>query len=232
MVAAGFIASFAVIGNLAWATALGTTGGWFSQAISLQTYSVAFLAGIVLAAFLVSFGANRAGALASELRSLNLGIAHVFTTDEPGGIVTKGGAPRGAPMPDASLRDIVASLPVSADAGWGPGGAYAHVLDLLDPGSETSVANRTLLLRQLLQERRVLRESVGQVWKVIAGPAAIALVFTGIAAIMLPGSGGFAETNFRLNTTLILFLMYGFSPLLAWTLVAVAWVHHAVVSAH
>ena len=79
---------------------------------------------------------------------------------------------------------------------------------------------RTELLRQLVRERIAIRESRGRVWTTAAGPLLACVAFLAIAGPMLPGSEGFAAAHYVLNTTLILFLSYGFAPLVAWSVVA------------
>ena len=227
-----FVVYLAIVANLAWATALDTSTPWYSPAISVQAYSVAFLAGTVLAIFLCAFATQRASALAAELRSLNLGIVHLFTTGESDGLVSTRGSDRGASA-DPSIQALVATLPRTMPAeDWSPVGSYARTLELLESSSPTAVADRSILIRQLLRERRVLRDAIGDIWRVVAGPVILGVAFTAIAGPMLPGSAEFAQTNFQLNTALILFLMYGFSGLLAWALVAIARVHHSVVAAN
>lgn len=43
---------------------------------------------------------------------------------------------------------------------------------------------------------------------ILAGPAIVAALYIGVAAIMLPAAAGFLQTNFRMNTAAILTLTY------------------------
>ena len=64
-----------------------------------------------------------------------------------------------------------------------------------------------LLILGLAPILGAIRNRANPTWspvKGLGGPAAIAALFAGIAAAMLPGSSGFLQADFRLNTTLIL----------------------------
>lgn len=48
----------------------------------------------------------------------------------------------------------------------------------------------------------------GRSLRALAGPSIIAAIFASVAAVMLPASEGFLQSNFQLNTALILILSY------------------------
>ncbi len=214
VVTAGFTILFAVIANLAWATAITTTGPWYDETVGLVVYSVALLAGTLLAVLVVHQASARMAHLQASLARLDRRIA----------LLRAGGRPvrRPAPRPDADLED---DLDASADGG------VRELVRLEKEGHDTLVpvppgpedrfgGARTALLRQLTRERIAIREARMEVWSTAAGPVAASLVFLAIAGPMLPGSGGFAAAHYVLNTTLILFLSYGFAPLAAWSVLA------------
>ncbi|HLQ42738.1 MAG TPA: hypothetical protein VK189_07800 [Thermoplasmata archaeon] len=70
-----FVAIFAIIGYLAWTTALGTTGPWLSPSISQQVYSATLISATILVLGLAAFASAQAAAAARETRSLDLRIA-------------------------------------------------------------------------------------------------------------------------------------------------------------
>ncbi len=214
---AGFVVLFAVIANLAWATAVTTTGPWFDASVSLTVYSLALVLGASLSIVLVHQAAARAAHLDASLMRLDRRIAllRAAQTSET----------RRSPPPDE--LDLDAGL-----AGFPDGGSRALVR-LEKQGHDTLVpvpsgvaagtrGTRTAILRELTRERIAIRESWAKVWSTAAGPILAAVGFLAIAGPMLPGSGGFAAAHYVLNTTLILFLSYGFAPLVAWTVIALA----------
>ncbi len=56
---------------------------------------------------------------------------------------------------------------------------------------------------------------------ILAGPAIVAAVYVGIASMLLPGAGGMLQSNFRLNTAVILSLAYSWIGLALYFAVAV-----------
>ncbi len=60
--------------------------------------------------------------------------------------------------------------------------------------------------------------------RALAGPAVVAAVFVAISAAMLPGAGGFLQTNYKLNTTLILTMAY------SWLGLAFYWAASSAVA--
>ncbi len=222
VVAAAFAVLFAVIANLSWATALTTAGPWFDETVSLAVYGVAIALGSLLAVVLVLQASARAASLDGSLNRLDRRIAILRAV------------PR-EPQPDPGVhivpvpRDLEAELGAELDAfAAGPSsrlvGLEKEGHDTLLPLARTSRASspeaRTAVLRLLVGERIALREARARVWTTAAGPVVLSVVFLVIAGPMLPGAGGFAAAHYALNTTLVLFLAYGFAPLVAWSVIS------------
>jgi len=222
LIAVGFAVLFAVIASLSWATALTTTGPWFDVTVCLAVYGVAIALASLLAVVLVLHASARATSLESSLRRLDRRIALLRA------------APKERP-PEKGVhhvtvpRDLEAELGAEFDAF--AGGVAPGVLGLEREGHDTLVplaataqpaapAASTEVLRLLVRERIALREARARAWTTAAGPMLMSLIFLAIAGPMLPGAAGFAATHFQLNTTLVLFLAYGFAPLVAWTVLS------------
>lgn len=208
---AGFAVLFAVIANLAWATAIATTGPWFDAGTGLAVYSVALVLATVLVVFLVQQATARISRLDASLVRLDRRIALLRA------------APRGRPSRDhGELRIEVGER---ADGGAravlrGDKEGHDSLVRLPAESRPAAGSARTELLRQMSRERVAIRAARGQVWSAVAGPALTSILFLVIAGPMLPGSGGFAAAHYALNTTLILFLSYGIAPLVAWSALA------------
>lgn len=213
-VAAGFVLLFGVIANLAWATAITTTGPWFGASVGIAVYSVSLVLASFLAIVLVLQASSRATHMDASLIRLERRIALLraaaprresfdafddFELDVPSDGVTAGGS-RALVRVEREGHDTLLSLP-----------SGAH---------ESARGARAALLSHLAYERTAIREARAEVWSMAAGPVLMALGFLAIAAPMLPGADGFATAHYILNTTLILFLSYGTVPLVAWSLVA------------
>ena len=65
-----------------------------------------------------------------------------------------------------------------------------------------------LVLAPILGAIRRGANPSGSPTRALAGPALVAALFAGIAASMLPASGGFLQANFKLNTALILMMAW------------------------
>lgn len=221
-IAAAFAVLFAVIANLSWATALTTPGPWFDETVSLAVYGVAIALGSVLAVVLVLHASARTASLDGSLQRLDRRIALLRAVPherppDPG--------VHHVPVP----RDLEAELGAELDAF--SAGPSSRLVGLEKEGHDTLVPvtgtlrpgrpeARTAVLQALVRERIALREARARVWTTAAGPVALSVIFLVIAGPMLPGAGGFAAAHYALNTSLILFLAYGFAPLVAWSAVA------------
>ena len=79
-----------------------------------------------------------------------------------------------------------------------------------------------VVLKELSRARTLLVHASERVWGAVTGPIVTGGAFLGIAGAMLPGSDGFAAVHFQLNTTVILFLGYGWPFLVAWAVSGLA----------
>lgn len=221
-IAFAFTVLFGLIAILARAVALTTNGPWFSPSISLQMYSVTLLGSVVVALGVVALASSRASHLDEALLSMEIRLA---TLSRETGVDSR------------SLLDSPASNSRK------PAQDIASVLDLLDAGEDTALdadpgghdslvevhqvapaaPTRTVTELQwdLVSQYRAVQTARERVWIAVAGPLIVSFVFLSISAAMLPGSDGFAQTNFQLNTTLILILAYGWWLLLGWSVLAV-----------
>ncbi|MCI4371669.1 MAG: hypothetical protein L3J78_03370, partial [Thermoplasmata archaeon] len=68
---------FVAIANLAWDTAIATTGPWFTPGVTLQTYSITLIGALLLAFGVAAVAANRVGHYDSLLRSFDMRISAV-----------------------------------------------------------------------------------------------------------------------------------------------------------
>jgi hypothetical protein len=210
-VSALFLAIFAIIGYLAWQTALGTTGPWFSPTISQQVYSATLISATVLVVGLVAFASAQAAAAARETRGLDLRIAILRgsgVTQLPGVIDTNGDMEDPpAPFLEVPTRGVGAALVSIKRQGHD---------SLATVPSFAALQAPEVALREFSRARNLLLGARARLRGAVAGPCAMGTVFLGIAGAMLPGSEGFLQNHFFLNTTLILFLGYGWPFLAAW----------------
>jgi len=208
-----FVAVFGIIADLAWSTAATTSGPWFSSAVSRDVYSTTLLAGTVLVVGLAAVASAHAALGAREIRALELRI----------GILKGSGATASASGFDID-RDIEDTL--DEIAGGVPIGAPPAPLvsmereahdSLIAVTMEGRVARQDVVLRELVRARAVVHQAGSRVWSAVIGPICMGGLFLGIAGAMLPGSEGFAQAHYMLNTALILFLGYAWPFLVAWT---------------
>jgi hypothetical protein len=69
-------------------------------------------------------------------------------------------------------------------------------------------------------DERARAEARGSVWRIAAGPLILTVLLMAVSAIMLPLSTDFADANFRLNNTLVLFVSYSAALLPSYVVVA------------
>jgi hypothetical protein len=202
-----------VIADLAWATAIGTTGPWFGATVSLAVYSVALVVAVVIASVVAHEAIARRTSLDATLVRLDRRLA----------LLRAASAARNG----RRTEELDLDLPLDA---FEPGGEAPLVRidreghDTLVPlparARSPSTAAHVQVLAQLAQERTAVREARARVTALAAGPVVASLVFVAVAGPMLPGSDAFAAAHYTLNTTAILFLSYSLAPLLAWSLIA------------
>jgi len=215
---------FAIIANLSWLTAVGTTAPWFGTSVSLQTYGVSVVVASLVAIALVVIASNRSNRLDLRMLALDGRIALLRATPV-------GGNPSRAPADLADNFDLGPDLDeeveelrfdgVAAMIGLGKQG-HDTLLELPGPRTPAADRRRTDVLRELVRERVAAREMRSSLWRMVAGPVFVATLFVAVASVMIPGAEGFAAANFHLNTALVLFLSYGIAPLVAWALIAMA----------
>lgn len=219
VVTAFFAVVFAVIANLAWATAVGTSDPWFSSTINLQVYSTTLLTASLLAVLVAAVASRRVASIDEAMRVLDLRVAAAKDAAS---------AARN-PGPEATARehglpedDEVDEL-LEAIGGFEP----MPVVTVERTGHDSLMAKQAPtpvltsragaeVLREIRRQRVRLRAMRTNVWRVVAGPLLASVAFVAIAGAMLPGSAGFAESSYQLNTALILFLGYGWAALVAW----------------
>lgn len=214
----------ALIANLAWATAVGTSGPWFSPTVSLQVYTITLLSATIVALGLSTVTAGRVAYLDELLHEWEVRIAAVQGGAKPWGksAVTEAHAKERAT--DGGFDEVFDETP-RAESGTVVGlerigqGSIVGVPDVVEA---TGAGAKAEALQDLVEQRHALQAARARAWFVVAGPIILSIVFVAIAGPMLPGSERFAEQNFRLNTTLILFLGYGWAVLVAWSVAALA----------
>ncbi len=214
-----FVALLGLVAILARAVALTTRGPWFSADVSIQVYSVTMLASVFLALALVALASFRAAHLDEVLLSMEIrtsvlaqvtGVDLRTTEDDPRTSVD---------TPTIGLDDVLDGLDAAADGGSPTmrlaRGTMVQVPKISIPVGPRSVAD---IQRDMVARYRSLESARDRVWTSVVGPLIVSLGFLAGAAAMLPGAAGFAQTNFQLNTMLVLFLAYGWLLLLAWAI--------------
>ena len=221
---------FAAIVDLSWLTAGGTSGPWFSSAISVQVYTTTLTAATIATLIMASLAASKLAVLETRARAA-------------------GARDAADPTPSATIELNVPETVVVAPPQPMRSEGLDQILSELHQFAERTnalVENRTRrnedrLARMVRQEamavrdrtmspaaRDVLRRARGLVWQTVAGPLVLFLAFISISGAMLPGSGAFAQAHYQLNTGLILFLSYAWPFLIAWAVASIALLHTLV----
>jgi len=212
-----FIAILAVIALLARATALGTTGAWFSAAISSTVYQVTLLSATALVIGLGILASIHTAMAAREVRALELKIAILR-----GSGIGVGGAPGGISLDNDidDTLDQILGVPMETSGALVAVRREGHDSLTATMPMQRTVVRGDVLLKELSRAKNLLVDAGSRVWGAVAGPMAIGAVFLGIAGAMLPGSDGFAAAHYQLNTAVILFLGYGWPFLVTWAAVS------------
>lgn len=105
--------------------------------------------------------------------------------------------------------------------------AAAEAVALLDTGNYTAAFDRAARARETFETKlstvpaRMDWTPGSSSFAGFIGPSIAAAAYVGIAAMLLPGVGGFLEINFVLNTSVILFISYGWLGLILYALVSI-----------
>lgn len=108
----------------------------------------------------------------------------------------------------------------------------AEAVAFLDTGHYAAAFDRAERARELFEQRRSPTlppmdwSRTPSSFAAFAGPAFMAATYVAIAAMLLPGVGGFLETNFALNTGVILFLSYGWFGLVLYAFLSIVVASH------
>jgi len=192
-----FGAYFAGTFLAAWWFTSSLTGPWYGIDTSRWVYAVY---AIVAANFLVGIG-TVAGIRASARGPLSVQVAGdgANLVDPP--VVAKTGEPGSiTPPSDRGDKDLVRLLESLHDMGTS---AEEEAEDLVHP-SEARSANPSVEGSSRSNAVRA-GPAVGKSSAIgLAGPAAAALAIVGVSAAMLPNAEGFLQSNYALNTALVL----------------------------
>ncbi len=213
--AAGFSLLFAAIASLAWMTGLGTVGPWFSSSLSSTMYAIAIVAGSFLALIVTREASDEVARLDARLRRLDRAIFRFRAAARPPAppVAREGDV-------DADLDSL--GLGASPSAAGSERAGHDTLVEVTPLLPAAFSVRQTSVLRELVRARVALRESRADVWRSAAAPVVVAILYVLIGGIMLPGSEGFASAHYQLNTALVLFLGYGFAPLVGWAVIVLA----------
>ena len=209
-----FLGAFVIIAQLAWNTAVDTTGPWFSTAVSRDVYSTTVIGSLLLVTALAAIATIQAGAAAREARSLDLRLA----------ILRGSGVsvPAGGVDIDRDIEDTLDEILASTNESPTPVVTVekeAHDTLISVTTTEGKVLRQDVVLKEVVRSRSALQGAGARIWTAVAGPFAAGVAFLGMAGAMLPGAEGFAETHYVLNTAVVLFLSYGWTLLVGWAAV-------------
>ena len=190
-----FLVLLGLVVIIARAATVNATAPWFSAQLSMSVYTVTLVGASVVAILGAAIASSRASRFEEIHRAVRLRIEAV----------------RDAHRPD--LVRSVAVVPTGPTGVGTPDETDALASANLDP---------ELLGREFARQAHALRRARVRLWRSVAGPIAVALGFASAAAMMLPGSGGFAAAHHQLNSTLILTLALGWALVLVWLLLGIA----------
>lgn len=218
-------ALFALVGGVAAATAAGTSGPWFSAALSEQVYATSLVAAIVVAVALAAVAATQVARLEDARRLIDLRIAALpeaahLPVGLEGALTSE--AIRTIPPSDEEVDELLNTLAAPMhDATLQAEIEYTGTL--VEVSAALSAARvRKELLKALIVERTRVESARARAMPAVAGPITMCLLFALAAGAMLPGSEGYAAVHFQLNTGLVLFLGYGWMLLVVWCVLALA----------
>ena len=209
-----FLGGFAIVAQLAWTTAEDTTGPWFSPAVSRDVYATTMIAATILVAIMAALASAQAAAIARETRTLDLRLGILR---ESGVTMSSSGGIDVDQEIEETLDEILGGV-VDSPAPVFAVDRQGHDT-LVTVAAEGEGLREEVVLREVARARAILHKASMLIWMAVAGPAAAGIAFLGMAGAMLPGSEGFAEVHYVLNTALVLFLGYAWPLLAGWTVV-------------
>lgn len=211
--AAGFGAYFFLMFLGAWYFAKDLPNAWYRADISIVVYVSYFLGGAILVA------GTGAGMLA-RTSSIDRRIAALEGMARGGARGSRTAGTEG-PVRDHVDRDIDDLLESLSEMEATTAQAAVEMEGDVVEAEPVPVAGLTTLGEMSLARAR-LEKQRRSVRAYLAGPGAVGAMFLGISAAMLPGAGGFLQTYYVLNTTLILGMAYSWVGLGAYVIAAIA----------
>jgi hypothetical protein len=216
---------FMGMADLAWLTAIGTTGPWFTSGTSAQMYTASLTTATIATLILASLAASRLAHLESRMRGNRLRDSDFVATEtEPPIEMTSP-----VVVPQQHSDDPEGLDQILAEIGRYATGPLVEVREKPAVRMTSTLLAGSAPLARTAEEsrdrqpsRQALRRARRLVWQSVSGPLVMFLIFIAISGAMLPATGGFAQAHYQLNTGLILFLGYGWPFLVAWTLAAIA----------
>ncbi len=106
----------------------------------------------------------------------------------------------------------------------------AEAVALLDTGNYAAAVDRAEKARETLAKHvdvmpsRLEASFAPSSFVALAGPSFVAVAFVAISSMLLPGVGGFLNTNYELNTGAVLAISYGWLGLILYALASVYYV--------
>ncbi len=197
--AAGFGVYFLVIAFIAWGYAQ-SQGLWFEKEITRWVYTTYML---VAAIFLVGLGGLGVAVRRSFTRQIHE-LDRRSASRNPGSEGLPPPLPEAAAVKDHVDRDIDELLESLSEIEQTTA-QEAAAMDMGVSEAPTMVGPRDSATAA--QRERLVQRSK-QLGRFVLGPGLVAAIILGISGMMLPGSDGFAQYQFQLNTALILGIAY------------------------
>ena len=187
------------VGLGALKTALDVTGPWYGGTATFWAYFTSFIGGLVLIGVLL---------LSALLLVRTKPPASVFEVSTSPGTSTAKSTPDGT---NVEMDKLLHSLDQTAGLGTRPKGGAATFMETSDVRIARTVA------APAVSRRPHPRSPVG----ILLGPTVPAALFAAISAALLPASEGFLQTNFAINTFVILVFAYGWGGLIAYAVASI-----------
>lgn len=200
---AGFGIYFVVIAFIAWQFAQAQPTPWYAADISRWIYTTYMLVAAIFLVGVGGLGLSLRRSFGAQIREIEAGIASGSRGSMPSSLPPP--LPESSSAPDhvdrdidellESLSEVEATVQQEAEAmDLGAETTYSRAGGMVDAEAD---ARRDRLLRR--------RKFLG---RYLMGPATVAAFILGLSGMMLPGVDVFAQTNFHLNTALILGIGY------------------------